>query len=48
MGVLVNPIYHTDDAVMEAVDGLIDMGIDVLQSLQFSAEGMDPRELKRH
>ena len=25
----------------------IDMGIDVLQALQFSAKGMDPRELKR-
>ena len=24
------------------------MGIDVLQALQFSAKGMDPRELKRH
>jgi hypothetical protein len=32
---------------MEAVDGLIDMGIDALQALQFSARGMDPRELKR-
>jgi hypothetical protein len=32
---------------MEAVEGLIDMGIDVLQALQFSAVGMDPRELKR-
>ena len=31
---------------MKAVDGLIDMGIDVLQALQFSADGMDPRELK--
>jgi uroporphyrinogen decarboxylase len=32
---------------MDAVEGLIDMGIDVLQALQFSAEGMDPVELKR-
>ena len=39
-------IYHTDGAVMEAVDGLIDMGIDVLQALPFSAKGMDPRLLK--
>ena len=39
-------IYHTDGAVMEAVPGLIDMGIDVLQALQFDAEGMDPVELK--
>jgi len=40
-------IYHTDGAATEAVDGLIDMGIDVLQALQFSAEGMDPANLKR-
>jgi uroporphyrinogen decarboxylase len=31
---------------MEAVPGLIDMGIDVLQALQFDADGMDPVELK--
>jgi uroporphyrinogen decarboxylase len=29
------------------VPGLIDMGIDVLQALQFSAKGMDPGALKR-
>ncbi len=39
-------IYHTDGAIMKAVPGLIDMGIDVLQALQFSARGMDPQELK--
>ena len=39
-------IYHTDGAVMEMVDGLIDMGIDILQALQFNAKGMDPRRLK--
>lgn len=39
-------IYHTDGAVMEAVPGLIDMGIDVLQALQFDAKGMDPKVLK--
>jgi uroporphyrinogen decarboxylase len=43
----VRVIYHTDGGVMDAVEGLIDMGIDVLQALQFSAKGMDPRELKR-
>lgn len=43
----VKVIYHTDGAVMKAVPGLIDMGIDVLQALQFSAKGMDPVELKR-
>ncbi len=44
MGVKV--IYHTDGAVSEAVSGLIDMGIDVLQALQFSASNMDPKHLK--
>lgn len=39
-------IYHSDGTVAKAVSGLIDMGIDVLQALQFSAEGMDPAELK--
>jgi uroporphyrinogen decarboxylase len=39
-------IYHTDGAVSEVVDGLIDMGIDVLQALQFDAAGMDPSDLK--
>jgi uroporphyrinogen decarboxylase len=39
-------IYHTDGSVMDAVEGLIDMGIDVLQALQFSAENMDPARLK--
>jgi uroporphyrinogen decarboxylase len=43
----VKVIYHTDGGAMEAVEGLIDMGIDVLQALQFSARGMDPAELKR-
>ncbi len=38
-------IYHTDGSIMKAVDGLIDMGIDVLQALQFSADGMDPQKL---
>jgi len=39
-------IYHSDGAVMEAVPGLIEMGIDVLQALQFDAKGMDPALLK--
>ena len=42
----VKVIYHSDGAVMGAVAGLIDAGIDVLQALQFDASGMDPRELK--
>jgi len=39
-------IYHSDGAVTEAVPGLIDMGIDVLQALQFDAHGMDATALK--
>ncbi len=39
-------IYHTDGAISEAVPGLMDMGIDVLQALQFSAANMDPQHLK--
>ncbi len=39
-------IYHTDGSIMDAVSGLIDMGIDVLQALQFSADNMDPVRLK--
>ncbi len=40
-------IYHTDGAVMPAVPGLVEMGIDILQALQFDADGMDPVALKR-
>ena len=40
-------IYHSDGAVMDAVPGLLDMGIDVLQALQFDCAGMDPERLKR-
>ena len=39
-------IYHSDGAVTEAVPGLVDMGIDVLQALQFDAANMDPADLK--
>lgn len=40
-------MYHSDGAVMDAVPGLIGMGIDILQALQFDAEGMDPTVLKQ-
>jgi uroporphyrinogen decarboxylase len=39
-------IYHSDGGVMDAIPGLIDMGIDVLQALQFSADRMDPVVMK--
>ncbi|MHB0999055.1 MAG: uroporphyrinogen decarboxylase family protein [Armatimonadota bacterium] len=39
-------IYHSDGAVMDALPGLVDMGIDILQALQFDAKGMDPCIMK--
>lgn len=42
----VKVMYHTDGAIMEAVPGLIDMGIDILEALQFDAKDMDPIKLK--
>jgi uroporphyrinogen decarboxylase len=39
-------VYHSDGDVMDAVGGLVEMGIDVLQALQFSAGKMDPSILK--
>ncbi|MCL2774499.1 MAG: hypothetical protein FWD71_14310 [Oscillospiraceae bacterium] len=39
-------VYHSDGAVMKAISGLIDMGVDVLEALQFDAMGMNPVELK--
>jgi uroporphyrinogen decarboxylase len=42
----VKVIYHSDGSIAKVVPGLIDMGIDVLQALQFSARGMDPADLK--
>ncbi len=40
-------IYHSDGSIMDIVPGLIDMGIDCLQALQFSADAMDPVVLKK-
>jgi uroporphyrinogen decarboxylase len=40
-------IYHSDGAVLEVVDGLMDAGIDILQALQLDAAGMDAEVLKR-
>jgi uroporphyrinogen decarboxylase len=39
-------MYHTDGSVMDMVSGLIGMGIDILEALQFDAKGMDPSLLK--
>ena len=40
-------VYTADGAAMQAVDGLIDMGIDVLQALHFRAKGTNLASLKR-
>jgi len=42
----VKVVYHSDGDVTQAVPGLLDMGIDVLQALQFDAGEMDPSHLK--
>lgn len=39
-------MYHTDGAVMDFVPGLMDMGIDILEALQFDAKDMNPVILK--
>lgn len=39
-------MYHSDGAVMPFLDGLADMGIDILEALQFDADGMDPVAMK--
>ena len=39
-------MYHSCGSVMQAIPDLIDMGIDVLDVLQFSADDMAPESLK--
>ena len=39
-------MYHSCGAVRSFIPGLIEIGVDVLDVLQFSADGMDPREIK--
>jgi uroporphyrinogen decarboxylase len=43
----VKVVYHSDGALMDAIPGLIDAGIDVLQALQFDAAGMDAVAIKQ-
>jgi uroporphyrinogen decarboxylase len=38
--------YHTCGSVVEYIPDLLDNGIDILNPVQISAEGMDPAELK--
>jgi len=39
-------MYHSCGAVSELIDDLIDCGVDVLDPVQITAEGMEPRRLK--
>ncbi len=40
-------MYHSDGAVFDILDDLIDAGIDVLEAVQVDAYGMEPARLKR-
>jgi uroporphyrinogen decarboxylase len=40
-------MYHSDGAVFDILDDLIDAGIDVLEAVQIDAAGMEPKRLKR-
>ena len=39
--------YHTCGSCLEYIPDLIDMGIDILNPVQISARGMDPKNLKK-
>jgi uroporphyrinogen decarboxylase len=43
----VHIFYHSCGAIKDLIPQLIDEGIDILNPVQVSAEGMDTRELKR-
>jgi uroporphyrinogen decarboxylase len=40
-------MYHTCGAVRQLIPDFIEMGVDILNPIQVSADGMDPAELKR-
>ena len=43
----VKVMFHICGAVQEFIPDLLDIGMDILNPLQFSATGMDPRKLKQ-
>ena len=43
----VKVMYHSDGSVIDALDGFIDMGVDVLEALQLDAARMDPSVIKQ-
>jgi uroporphyrinogen decarboxylase len=40
-------MFHSDGAIFELIPDLIELGVDVLNPIQTSATGMDPRRLKQ-
>ncbi len=40
-------MYHSDGAIFELIPEFIDMGIDILNPVQFTASGMDLSRLKK-
>ena len=41
-------MHHTCGAVFDLIPRFIECGVDILQSLQPEAAGMDPRSIKKH
>jgi len=39
--------FHTDGSVYELIPDFIEMGIDILNPIQISAKGMDPKKIKK-
>ena len=40
-------IYHSCGSISPVVKGLLDIGVDILNPLQFGAKDMDPKKLKK-
>ena len=40
-------MYHSDGAIMDALGGLAEIGVDILEALQFESKGMSPEIMKR-
>jgi uroporphyrinogen decarboxylase len=40
-------MFHSDGAIFDLIPDLIEMGVDILNPVQYSAQGMDLRQLKQ-
>ena len=40
-------MYHSDGAIQDVIPDLIDLGIDIINPVQFTAKGMDVQKLKK-